>query len=235
MQKLIAYTDGAARNNPGSGGWGAVLAVTKAGDKTTQDQVVELGDKLPNTTNNQAELTAAIEALEWAQDNEVSDVTLYTDSSYLIQGITNWRYNWQQNGWETRNGDSVKNKQLWQKLIAAEDKLDVAYEHVEGHAGIPANERADDIATAFADGSQPNLFSGSGEKYDVSLAPETQKIADAPVYISLVDDQVKQHTSWEDCKQRVEGVEAKYQKVKTIPERDELLKEWGKSPDDIAF
>lgn len=232
MSEAIIFTDGASQGNPGSGGWGAVISVTEESADT--GRVMELGGHLKETTNNQAELTAAIEVLQWARNNKLSDVTLYTDSSYLIQGITNWRHNWQQNGWQTKNDEPVKNKQLWQDLISAQEDLGVTYEHVDGHAGIPANERADDVATTFADGSQPDLFSGSKEQYDTSLAPETQKITDAPVYISLVDDQVKQHTSWEDCKQRVEGVEAQYRKVKTIPERDQILKDWGKSPGDVA-
>lgn len=232
MSEAIIFTDGASQGNPGSGGWGAVISVTEESADT--GRVMELGGHLKETTNNQAELTAVIESLAWAKENTAQAITVYTDSSYLIQGITNWRYNWQKNGWTTRQGDPVKNKELWQELITTQKNIDVTYEHVEGHAGIPANERADDIATAFASKKTPDLFSGPVGDYNTSLAPETQKIADAPVYISLVDNQVKQHKTWEDCKQRVEGVEAQYQKVKTVPERDELLSGWGKSPGDIT-
>jgi ribonuclease HI len=234
MKTLIAYTDGAARSNPGPGGWGAVLAVMQTDDETGKSQVVELGEKLPDTTNNQAELTAAIEALQWAQANEVSDVTLYTDSSYLIQGITNWRHNWQQNGWQTKNDEPVKNKQLWQDLIAAQENLDVTYEHVDGHAGIPANERADEIATALADDADLTLFEGERSEYAISLDPEPQLLVDSPVYVSFVDGEVKQHNSWEDCQERVEGVQAQYRKVSTVPERDEVLQKWNKTVEDIT-
>ena len=234
MKTLIAYTDGAARGNPGPGGWGAVLAVTRANNQTEKGQVVELGEKLPDTTNNQAELTAAIEVLQWAQANEVSDVTLYTDSSYMVQGITNWRHNWQQNGWQTKGDEPVKNKQLWQDLISAQEDIDVAYEHVDGHAGISANERADDIATARADDADLKLFEGQRSKYEISLDPEPQLLADSPVYLSCVNDEVKQHNSWEDCQERVEGVQAQYRKVSTVPERNEILEKWGKTVEDIT-
>lgn len=229
MSEAIIFTDGASQGNPGSGGWGAVISVTEKDKEADTNRVMELGGHLKETTNNQAELTAVIESLAWAKENTIQSITVYTDSSYLIQGITNWRHNWQKNGWTTRQDDPVKNKKLWQDLIAVQKSLDVAYEHVEGHAGIPANERADDIATAFASQDTPDLFSGSVGEYDVSLSPETQKLANAPVYLSFVDGEVRQHDSWPDCKQRVEGVEAQYRKVKTVPERDELLKEWGKN------
>lgn len=234
MEKLIAYTDGAARNNPGSGGWGAVLAVTRKDSQAQPERAVELGDHLAETTNNRAELTAVIKTLEWANEHGLQEVVVYTDSSYLIQGITNWRHNWQKNGWKTKNDEPVKNKTFWQKLIAAQKDLTVMYEHVEGHAGIPANERADDIATAFADQKNPDLFSGSVDEYDISLTPESQKLSDAPIYLSNVNGEIQQHNSWADCKQRVDGVQAQYRKVQTVPERDDLLEEWGKSPEDIT-
>jgi ribonuclease HI len=234
MKKLIAYTDGAARDNPGSGGWGVVLSVTHTSDDSREGDVIERGGRLPETTNNRAELTAVIETLKWAQDNGIQTVVVYTDSQYLIRGITSWRHNWQTNGWETRNGDSVKNKKLWQDLIKTQDNLDVTYEHVEGHAGIPANERADDIATAFADKDETDLYAGPAEEYELSLAPESQKLDNSPVYLSLINDEVMQHDSWESCKQRVNGVRAEYRKVETIPERDKVLESWGKEIKDIT-
>lgn len=233
MKKIITYTDGAARSNPGPGGWGVVLATTNKDSQDEFEQVTELGGSFDETTNNQAELTAVIQALQWVKEQGIDAAVVYTDSSYLIQGITSWRHNWQKNGWETKSGDAVKNKKLWQDLIAVQEGLRVGYEHVEGHAGIPANERADDIATAFADQEDIKLFSGPAKDYNISLAPESQKLQNPPVYLSFVNGDVRQHETWNKCKDRVEGVQAQYQKIETIPERDKLLAEWGKTPEDI--
>lgn len=225
MKKLTAFTDGASRGNPGPAGWGAVVAA--------KADVTELGGAIQKGTNNEAEMEAVIHVLEKAKQEE-GEVVVYTDSSYLVNGATSWIYGWQKNGWQTKKDEAVKNQQLWKKIANLQQEIDVTYNHIPGHAGIPANERADDIATTFADGSQPELFDGSRNQYSVSLDPDVQTLAGAPVYISLVDNVVRQHDSWQDCKQRVEGETAKFRKVHTESERSDVLESWGKTPADIG-
>jgi len=134
--KTVIYTDGACSGNPGPGGWGAVLRYG--------DVVKELhgGDRA--TTNNRMELMAVISALE-ALTRPVP-VQLYTDSKYVLDGITKWVPGWQRNGWKTAAKQPVKNVDLWQRLVAAMDPYDISWHWVKGHNGIAGNERADELA-----------------------------------------------------------------------------------------
>ncbi|GAB3204496.1 hypothetical protein GCM10027262_05860 [Nocardia tengchongensis] len=135
------YTDGACSPNPGPGGWGAVLRYGSS------EREIHGGDPGP-TTNNRMELTAPIEALEllkWA-----SKVRIYTDSTYVRDGITSWVLKWQANGWTTVKKEPVKNADLWQRLVAACEGHEVEWEWVKGHAGHPENERADRLAVRGA-------------------------------------------------------------------------------------
>jgi ribonuclease HI len=136
MADVVIYTDGACSGNPGPGGWGAIL---QANDTTKE---MYGGD--PATTNNRMELMAAIAALE-ALKRPVA-VTLYTDSKYLLDGITKWIKSWQRNGWKTSAKQPVKNADLWQRLTEAMDGHDITWRWVKGHAGDPGNERADELA-----------------------------------------------------------------------------------------
>ena len=136
MDEAVIYTDGACSGNPGPGGWGVVLrygAVVKE---------LHGGDRA--TTNNRMELLAAISALE-ALSRPVS-VQLYTDSKYVLDGITKWLPGWQRNGWKTAAKQPVKNVDLWQRLVAAMAPHQVSWHWVKGHAGDPGNERADELA-----------------------------------------------------------------------------------------
>ena len=136
MGEAVIYTDGACSGNPGPGGWGVVLRYGSA-EK-------ELHGSEPSTTNNRMELTAAISALE-ALTRPVK-VTLYTDSRYLLDGVTKWLPGWQTNGWRTAGRQPVKNVDLWQQLTAAMTPHQVAWRWVKGHHGDPGNERADELA-----------------------------------------------------------------------------------------
>ncbi|AUH67610.1 MULTISPECIES: ribonuclease HI [Gordonia] len=133
-------TDGACLGNPGPGGWGAIL---RYGDIEK-----EISGGVADTTNNRMELTAAIEALRALK--RPSTVILYTDSSYVRNGITKWVAGWQRNGWKTASKQPVKNADLWQELIAAEDVHTVEWRWVKGHAGDKYNEIADTLATSAA-------------------------------------------------------------------------------------
>src|SRR5215470_9803798 len=136
MTEVVIYTDGACSGNPGPGGWGAVMR--------WQGQGKELRGGDPQTTNNRMELTAAIKALEALK--RPSTVSLYTDSTYLLNGITKWLPGWQRNGWRTAGRKPVKNVDLWQRLAAAMDPHQVTWRWVKGHHGDPGNERADELA-----------------------------------------------------------------------------------------
>ena len=133
-------TDGACLGNPGPGGWGAVLRF-KGVEK-------EISGAEPGTTNNRMELMAAIEAL--AALTRPSSVILYTDSSYVRNGITKWIAGWQRNGWKTASKSPVKNADLWQRLLDEERRHQVEWRWVKGHNGDKYNEIADTLASAAA-------------------------------------------------------------------------------------
>ena len=135
---VAIYTDGACRGNPGPGGWGAVLLY--GGHRR------EISGAAPRTTNNRMELTAAIRALEAL--TRPSEVALYTDSTYLKDGITRWLPNWKARGWRTASKSPVKNRDLWETLDTLATRHDVTWHWVKAHAGNAENERADTLARA---------------------------------------------------------------------------------------
>lgn len=135
-ETVVIHTDGACSGNPGPGGWGAVLEY--------DGRVRELKGGAPRSTNNQMELTAAIEALNALK--RACKVELFSDSVYVRDGITRWIRRWKHNGWKTASKKPVKNKELWQALDAAMQRHEVRFHWVKGHAGHDANERADRLA-----------------------------------------------------------------------------------------
>ena len=175
---VAAATDGACRGNPGPGGWGALL-------RFEDGSVEEFGGHDPATTNNRMELQAALALLERLKDlPRHPDLTLRTDSKYLIDGLGSWLKGWKRKGWRTAAGKPVLNQDLWKSLDAA--RLDdVPLTHVKGHSGDPDNERVDRIAVAFshgaaaADGAAPDL--AVGVKTSVAPAPLENDLAPAPL------------------------------------------------------
>ena len=135
------YTDGACKGNPGVGGWGAIL---RFGGKEK-----ELFGGEVNTTNNRMEMTAVIEALRTLSRS--CDAVVFTDSSYVQKGISEWIHGWKRNGWKTADKKPVKNADLWQTLdtLAAGHKIE--WRWIRGHAGHPENERADALANRGVD------------------------------------------------------------------------------------
>lgn len=229
------FTDGASRGNPGRGGWGAIVVM--------QDSAVaEIGGRADHTTNNKMELTAVLQGLQLLQEKNIKhiDVIVYTDSSYVVNGITKWVIGWQKNGWRTQNKQDVLNKELWQSLIGAVSQFNVDFNLLPGHAGIPGNERCDEIATAYADGDEPDLYEGPLDAYKVSLdvvidaallaqkkSTKTKSKTKAYSYVSCVGGKVETHKSWAACEARVRGVgKAKYRKVLTPDEEKKLIAEW---------
>ncbi len=138
MMKVTIYTDGACSGNPGKGGWGAYL---KFGEHTK-----EISGSKAETTNNQMELQACIEALKAL--TKPCEVTLYTDSTYVKDGITKWVFGWQKNGWKTSTKKPVKNVEFWQELLEQTKRHKVDWNWVKGHAGVEGNEIADRLATS---------------------------------------------------------------------------------------
>lgn len=144
------YTDGACSGNPGKGGWGAVLYFQNG-------SVYELGGADSETTNNRMEMQAAIASLQlFHESNQADPIALYSDSEYLIKGITQWLNGWKRKGWKTASGKAVLNQDLWKKLDQLNDSL-VSWKHVSAHQGIVGNERCDAIARGFAVGDPPAL------------------------------------------------------------------------------
>ncbi|HEY4114816.1 MAG TPA: ribonuclease HI [Rhizomicrobium sp.] len=139
--RVEIFTDGACSGNPGPGGWGAIL---RSG---IREKEISGGEAA--TTNNRMEITAAIRGLEAL--NRPSDVTIFTDSRYLLDGATMWLKRWKANGWKTAGKKPVKNDDLWRELDAALAPHHVSWRWVEGHSGHPENERADALARAAID------------------------------------------------------------------------------------
>ena len=135
--KIKIYTDGACSGNPGKGGWGALIQ--------ENDNEKKLSGSELNTTNNRMELTAVIRALE--HYDEAKEIEVFTDSKYVMQGITEWIKNWKTNHWKTSQKKDVKNKDLWVLLDSVSSKHDIKWSWVKGHAGDYGNEIADKLAT----------------------------------------------------------------------------------------
>jgi len=140
MKKVHIYSDGACKGNPGPGGWGAVIQYGK------HEKEISGGEL--DTTNNRMEMQAAINALNLLI--EPCNVTLFTDSKYVIDGITKWIEGWQRNGWKNASKKPVRNSDLWHELIAATKDHDIEWTWVKGHDGNIGNERADTLASDAA-------------------------------------------------------------------------------------
>ena len=139
---IKVYTDGACRGNPGPGGWGVYIQLN--------DEEKDLYGGNPETTNNQMEMQAALEALKHLKDED-EIIELYTDSNYLRQGITEWIHKWKKNNWKTAAKKPVANRDLWIEISDLNEKMTVEWNWVKGHAGDPGNERADELANIGAE------------------------------------------------------------------------------------
>jgi len=243
--QIRLFTDGSSRGNPGPGGFAAIAVYPNSKGEVKVD---ELGGREENTTNNRMELMGAISALELFDGYYDADMmseaafTLHTDSSYLINGITKWVKGWQKNNWMTATKQQVLNKDLWQRLAAVVDDKNIKWTYVAGHSGIPANERCDEIATAFADGEKINLYRGGEEEYPVntkdlsghltgvkksSKSSKARSAATAYSYVALLDGKIFTFKTWKECEAVVKGKKGvKYKKALTLSEEKEISSEF---------
>lgn len=157
-ESITIFTDGAARGNPGPGGFGAIVI--------SNNEVTELGGGEAHTTNNRMELMAAIKALEQIKESK-DKIQVITDSGYLVKGITEWIHRWQKKGWKTANRKPVLNQDLWQELLNGTMHRTIMWKQIAGHGDTTGNIRADEIATDFADGKKSALYSGVLENYRI--------------------------------------------------------------------
>jgi ribonuclease HI len=227
--KSTIYTDGSSRGNPGPGGWASIISFDGV--------VVELGGSEKITTNNRMEMLAVISALDYMKSKNKENI-VHTDSSYVLNGATKWVSGWKRNNWKTQAGGEVLNKDLWMKLDDLLGKVKVSWQLVPGHAGVPANERCDEIATSFADGEVTPLYSGGEKDYpvDLSLSPDAFKekkatkksgTGKAYSYVSMVLGKIMVHKTWAECEARVKGVSGtKFKKVFSKEEEGELFEKW---------
>jgi len=144
IQKIEIYTDGACIGNPGPGGWGAILLY--------KEHRKEISGKEANSTNYRMELSAPIEALKLLKKN--TEVTIYTDSKYVIDGITKWIFGWKKNGWKGSDKKAIKNIDLWQDLDREAAKHQIKWVWVKGHNGNHYNEIVDRLARAAAESNR---------------------------------------------------------------------------------
>lgn len=230
MKTPLAYTDGSCLGNPGPGGWGVRIL-------EPDDTIYEFGAAAATTTNNRMELQAVIAALEHLGQQPL---TIYTDSRYVIDGITKWLPGWRRRGWQTAAGTPVKNQALWQHL-ARLLHADVRWQHVRGHAGDPNNERVDEIARAFASGSSPRLFRGKKGGPDDPVTAVASTMAPPPTrrrqsrhqstasrYVSIVHGTVHVDADWPSCEARVRGVSgAHYKKIRSSEELADFCAQHG--------
>ena len=162
---ILIFTDGACSGNPGPGGWASIVALP---DGT----VHELGGSVKETTNNRMEMAATIRALAMIEPGEQRPIVLYTDSTYVIRGITQWIFGWRSRGWKNAEGKDVANRELWEELLRQVMRLKpsvVDWKYVRGHAGYPGNERCDEIAVSFSKGKPETLYVGPRDGYFVDL------------------------------------------------------------------
>ncbi len=233
---IIIFTDGAARGNPGLGGWGSIVILQKKGIPWAY----ELSGKLAHTTNNAMELTAVLESIKSLVKHNTASLqscVVYSDSHYVVAGMMSWIYGWQKNGWKSSTGGVVANQELWKAIILESKKIPckIQYIRVAGHAGVAGNERCDVLATMAADGRPVNHYNGPLDQYPVHsidiipVAPprtSTGEKKSSPKngwYISSIGGVVERHMDWDSCKARVHGQPARYKKVTSEREEQEFL------------
>lgn len=232
-QTITIFSDGASKGNPGRGGYGVVMFDCET--------VTELGGHSARTTNNEMELKAVVEALKVASHID-TQVAIYTDSKYVVEGAKGWVFGWLKNGWKTKAETDVLNKELWQALLPLLQKHDIVWHKVPGHVGIAGNERADAIASAFATKGTFDLYTDPLRDYPIDIADTSYDEAKAAArsdarkrsaqkaysYISLVDGVVQTHQTWGECEARVKGKKGtRFKKSLDAKNEGEIMRDFG--------
>lgn len=235
-EKIIVFTDGACSGNPGPGGWAAIIAFPEG-------KVKELGGQGEHTTNNKMEILGVLQALKFLK-NETRTIVLYTDSTYVIRGATQWIWGWKKNKWNNASGEPVSNRELWEELdlmLSKRGRATVEWKYCRGHQGTPGNERCDEIAVGMSQKKWVDLFEGSLLNYSVAIhdLPEDEELpemkpkevkAPAYSYLSFLGGKVLRHRTWASCEARVKGQSgAKFKKAMSAQDEPEILKSWGLS------
>lgn len=240
---VLINADGSCLGNPGPGGWAVLL------QSGGHEKVLSGAD--PHTTNNRMELTGAINGLGAVRD-VAGPVSVYTDSTYVIQGIREWIHGWRRRGWKTAAGADVLNRELWEalsELTARRGPRTISWHYVRGHVGTPGNERVDQIADAFATRAPVTLYDGPLIGYPVAIldlpedtaVPARSKGSNGGVarpaaysYLSVVDGKPMRHATWAECERRVKGRSgALFKKATSAADQDAILRSWRFSPDDV--
>jgi ribonuclease HI len=239
---IVVFCDGAAKGNPGPGGWGVIVV-------TPDGQVTELGGRVAHTTNNRMELTGAIAALTACQAL-AGPVAIYTDSTYVIKGIREWIWAWRKRGWLTAAGSEVLNRELWEalgQLVDARGRGSITWHYVRGHVGTPGNERVDEIADGLAQQREVPLYRGPLDGYPVAIldlpddttvpvrgasqGSSSSKGKPAHSYLSVVDGTATRHATWADCERRVKGRSgARFKKAMSAADEVAILRAWNIDP-----
>lgn len=164
--QITIYADGACSGNPGPGGWGAIIIQNA--------EVTEIGGYVEESTNNKMELTAVGKALRHIE-KVPGNVKIFTDSRYVVDGVTKWVKGWKEKGWKKADGKEIANIHYWKRLVDLIEERraqgTVELEYVAGHSGHPANTRCDEIAVSFSKRKSVKLYHGPLSKYGVRIGP----------------------------------------------------------------
>ncbi|MEK6628886.1 MAG: ribonuclease H [Bdellovibrionota bacterium] len=240
---IVIYCDGACSGNPGPGGFGSIVIIGNS--------VIELGGGDRATTNNRMEMSAVLEALRYCNrtysKGEIGTIQIFTDSVYVIRGITQWIFGWKKRGWKNAANEDVSNQDIWiqldQSVSDIKKKLtdDIKWNFVKGHSGVAGNERCDVIAVAYSKNDYIDLYKGSAASYifdvrelpEIKSVPEMKKKTDsnspkpAAWYLSYVNGVLSKHATWSECEAVVKGRPAKFKKVSSQDEEAAIKKSWG--------
>lgn len=243
---LYLFTDGACQHNPGPGGWGSLIL-------DSEGLVTELGGFEDPTTNNQMELRAICEGLDFVLKSKKGsqELKIYTDSKYVVEGVTKWLQAWVRSGWKTTSGKEVQNQDLWKRLLTlltdTKQERKVLFHHVPSHVGLILNERADKIATTCAERKKPYFYEKELRSYphysalatldaDIEKAKglkarmSSKKKQKAFSYVSLVGGEVQTHKTWAECESRVKGAGfARFKKALSKEEEEQIVKDFSNS------
>jgi ribonuclease HI len=238
--KIAIHTDGACSGNPGPGGWGAIIAYPEG-------TIQELGDSEAPTTNNKMELQAVITALNYVKKRP-ENILVFTDSTYVIRGITQWIWGWMKRGWKNAEGEPVANQGHWKDLSRVVQEIGakrISWHYVRGHQGTLGNERCDQIAVSFSKNQYIPLYKGTLLNYDHNPydVPDDTSLPEprapkektkAYSYLSVVGGTPVRHSDWPSCERRVKGASgAKFKKSTSAENEEEILAAWGYSLNDL--